>query len=315
MTRPADPTFLAPPGQVADWRRVLLCDVAAGTGLLEALPGTPEVLAERLELDAHALRVLLDALTVYQVVSGDADGTYVRGAEVPTDSTLAGLRHHARALRRWAAALEDRTRDRPISSATGPADPEAFHDALAVTARQAAPGVVDACLTRFPHARSVLDLGGLHGEYSLEFTRRGLAATMQDQPVMVEVARRRGRLEAAGVQLFAGSFFDTVPEGPFDLAFCSGITHTFDGDHNLALFGNLRRVLVPSGAGVAVVTFLRGRHPVSALFAVQMLLNANGGDTHTEAEYRQWLGDSGFTADPAVVDLPDQAARSVLFAS
>lgn len=194
MARPADPTFLAPPGQVADWRRVLLCDVAAGTGLLGALPGTPQVLAERLELDAHARRVLLDALAVYHVVvSGDADGTYVRGPEVPTDSELAGLRHHARALRRWAAAIEDRARDLPNPSAAGPADPEAFHDALAVTAREAAPGVVDACLTRFPPARSVLDLGGLHGEYSLEFTRRGLTASMQDQPVMVEVARRRGR--------------------------------------------------------------------------------------------------------------------------
>ena len=137
---------------------------------------------------------------------------------------------------------------------------------------------------------------------------------MQDQPAMIDVARRRGRLEAAGVELCAGSFFETVPEGPFDLAFCSGITHTFGPEQNRTLFGNLRPIVAPGG-GVAVVTFLRGRDPMSALFAVQMLLNNNGGDTHLEAEYRAWLAEAGFAVDEGVVDLPGQGARSVLFAT
>ena len=131
---------------------------------------------------------------------------------------------------------------------------------------------------------------------------------------MIDVARRRGRLEAAGVELFEGSFFETVPDGPFDLAFCSGITHTFDGEHNGMLFRNLRRI-VPAGGGVAVVTFLRGRSPMTSLFAVQMLVNDNGGDTHTEAEYREWLSEAGFAVDDTILDLPGQGARSVLFAT
>ena len=314
MTLPTDLSFLAAPGEAADWRTILLCDAAAATGVFDKLPGTPEDLATRTSLDPQALRVVLDALVTVGVLEAGAGGALSLGPGAPAPESMPSVRHHARALKRWATSIEPRLRGEPTRDPAGVADPEMFHDALAANARKAAPELVDACLQRFPDAGSVLDLGGLHGEYSLEFTRRGLRATMQDMPVMVDVARRRGRLAAAGVELFEGSFFEKVPDGPFDLAYCSGITHTFDGDHNLMLFRNLRRVVAPGG-GVAVVTFLRGRNPMNALFAIQMLVNDNGGDTHTEVEYRAWLTEAGFAVDEAVLDLPGQGARSVLFAT
>jgi len=313
MTAPTDLTFLAPPGEVADWRMILLCDAAIATGLFDKLPGTVDELAGRTGLRPDSLRVLLDALAGLGVLEAGAHGNFDVGAAAPEPAAMASVRHHARALRRWATAVEPVLRGE-APEGSGITDPETFHDALARNAQKSAPALVDLCLQRFPKARTVLDLGGLHGEYSLEFTRRGLKATMQDMPAMIEVARRRGRLEAAGVDLFEGSFFEAVPDGPFDLAYCSGITHTFDGEHNLMLFKNLRRV-VAAGGGVAVVTFLRGRSPVTALFAVQMMVNDNGGDTHTEAEYRAWLTEAGFTVDDTVLDLPGQEARSVLFAT
>jgi SAM-dependent methyltransferase len=313
MSAPNDLTFLAPPGQVADWRMILLCDAAIATGLFDKLPGTVDDLAGRTGLRPDALRVVLDALVTLGVLESDGGDAYTLGPSAPETAALPSVRHHARALRRWATTIEPvlRGEETPSSSIT---DPEMFHDALARNAQKVAPELVDVCLKRFPDAKSVLDLGGLHGEYSLEFTRRGVKATMQDMPAMIDVARRRGRLAAADVTLYEGSFFETVPDGPFDLAYCSGITHTFDGEHNLMLFKNLRRVVAPGG-GVAVVTFLRGRDPLTALFAVQMLVNDNGGDTHTEAEYRAWLTEAGFTVDEAVLDLPGQGARSVLFAT
>lgn len=314
MSLPTDLTFLAPPGEAADWRTIVLCDAAASTGVFDKLPGTAEELATRTGLDPEALRVVLDALVTLGVLEAGADGNLSLGPDAPEPSAMPRVRHHARALKRWATAIEPRLRGESTRDPAGVADPEMFHDALAANARRGAPEIVDACLQRFPDARRVLDLGGLHGEYSLEFTRRGLRATMQDMPAMVDVARRRGRLEAAGVELFEGSFFENVPDGPFDLAYCSGITHTFDGDHNLMLFRNLRKVVAPGG-GVAVVTFLRGRNPINALFAVQMLVNDNGGDTHTEEEYRSWLTEAGFTVDDEVLDLPEQGSRSVLFAT
>ena len=313
MAPPSDLTFLAPPGAVADWRMVLLCDAAIATGIFDKLPGTAEEVAGRAGLTPEALRVVLEALATLEVVQKGEDGSFSLGPAAPEPAAMPSLRHHARAMRRWASSIEPQLRGQATAS-SDITDPEMFHDALSRNAQKVAPEVVDAVLQRFPDARSVLDLGGLHGEYSLEFTRRGLKATMQDQPAMIDVARRRGRLEPAGVDLYEGSFFETVPGGPFDLAFCSGITHTFGPEQNLTLFRNLRPVVAPGG-GVAVVTFLRGRDPMSALFAVQMLLNDNGGDTHTEEEYRAWLSEAGFAIDEGVVDLPGQGARSVLFAT
>lgn len=313
MQQPVDPTFLAPPGQVVDWRMVVLFDAVTGAGALDALPGTADDLAGQLGLDAHGLRVALDALAVWGIVVRDGDGRYATGPELPGAEDAARLRHHARAIRRWSTSVDTRLRGTADEARPGMPDPELFIDALAAGARQSAPGVVDVCLSRFPAARSVIDLGGGHGEYSLEFARRGLQVTLQDLPVMVDIVRRRGRLTEAGVELVAGSFFDNVPPGPFDLAFCTGITHTFDGEHNRDLFRRLRDVVAPAG-GVAVVTFLRHRHPLADVFAVQMLTNANGGDSHSEEEYRDWLTTAGFRVDGEVADLPDRP-QSVLFAT
>ncbi len=312
MPAPADPSFMASPGEVLDWRMVVLVDAVAGCGALDALPGTADELAGRLSLDPHGLRVALDALVAWGVVARDGD-RYDRGAEVPASEVVPGLRHHARAIRAWSASLDARLRGTPPDPREGMADPELFIDALGRQARATAPALVDACLARFPDARTVLDLGGGHGEYSLEFARRGLKATMQDLPVMVDVVARRGRLAGAGVELVAGSFFESVPEGPFDLAFCTGITHTFDGEHNRALYRRLRPV-VPASGGIAVTTFFRHRDPLADVFAVQMLVNANGGDSHAEEDYRAWLAEAGFTPDETLVGAPGRP-QATLFAA
>ena len=313
MAEATESSFMAHPGAVADWRMVVLVDVAAGSGVLAALPGTADDLAGRLDLDPHAVRVVLDALGAWAVVARDGEARYTLGPDAPDTGTVAQLRHHARAVRGWSGSLDKQLHGEPVEARPGMPDPELFIDALAVGGRASAPGIVDICLKRFPGARSVIDLGGGHGEYSLEFARRGLQVTMQDLPVMIDVVRRRGRLAEAGVELVAGSFFNGVPPGPFHLAFCAGITHTFDGSRNEMLFRNLRPA-VASGGGVAVVTFLRHRHPMADVFAVQMLTNASGGDTHTEDEYRAWLGGAGFTADEAPLDV-DGRPQSVLFAT
>jgi hypothetical protein len=66
--------------------------------------------------------------------------------------------------------------------------------------------------------------------------------------------------------------------------------------------------------GVAIVTFLRHRNPLADVFAVQMLVNANGGDTHGEEEYREWLTAEGYRVDDVPVDVPNRA-QSILFAT
>lgn len=182
--------------------------------------------------------------------------------------------------------------------------------ALAAYARPAADDVVDACLTRFPDARTVLDLGGGHGEHALAFAARGLQVTMQDRAPMIDLARGSGRLEKAGVVLFEADFFESLPEACFDLVFSSAVSETYDRRRNEELHSRLRAATGPAG-GIALLVFMRGRNDVSPVFAVQMMSVGRGGDTYGESDYRGWLEGAGF-AEVEVVDVPGRSQSLVL---
>jgi len=311
MTSP-DLSFLAPARDVSDWRMVLLVAAATDAGVLGALPGSPAELAGRLGLDEHAVMVILEALAQFGVVQAEADGTFAAGPSAPGTDAAATLYHHARSLRQWAQALDGRLRGEPVESQGPQHDPERWIDSLAVHGRHSAPTSIEACLSRLPAAKTVLDLGGGHGEYALELARRGLRVTMQDRSVIIDIAQRRGVLEAAGIELFAGDFFETIAAGPFDVVFCSGVTNTFSSERNLDLYQRVRSCLAPDG-WLVIQTSMRDRQPASALFGVQMLVVGNGGDAHPEHLYRQWLAAAGF-GPTDVIDIED-GRRTLLFAA
>jgi len=307
-----DFSFLGAPGHLDDWRKVLLYDAAAASGILAALPVDATEVADLLDLDGHGARVVLDALVVWQVVEW-RDGRYELGPGAPTDAEAAVIRHHARSIRRWSSDIHDRLHGRPREEPPGgPMDLELWLDALAANARTLAGPVADGCLGRLPEAHSVLDLGGGHGEYALEFARRGLQATMQDRPRVIDVAERRGELAAAGIELFAGDFFQRLPDRQFDIVLCAGFTHTYGHERNQELFQRVKPLISPEG-GLGIVTFLRGHDPMVAVFAVQMLLAASGADTHSQEEYERWLHQAGFSS-PEVMDIGERP-QSLLLAS
>lgn len=291
-------SFLAPPGETLDWRMAVLYNAAVETGLLDGLPASPASLALELGLDEQAVRVVLEAMVAWNVIEAAPDHSFALGPGAPEPDAGAILCHHARTIRLWSSHLDDRLRGVPHVP-RGPRRLERMLKALAVNGRESAPAAVDACLQRAPTAGRVLDLGGGHGEYALEFARRGLQATVQDQPEVIEIARRQGHLVEAGVTLFAGDFFKALPDERFDLVFCAGVTYTFDGGRNVAVYRRARSVLAPGGA-LAVHTFLRGTDPLAAVFAVQMLAGGSGGDTHGEEDHRRWLAEAGYRDVAAV---------------
>ena len=161
---------------------VLAYEASVEAGILAALPGRPAELAARLGLDEGALRTLLEALAVWGLVEKDDRGRYSSGPGAPSPEDDAVLRQHAAVIRRWATLLADRLQERTATSdeLPGRARPDLWLHFLAANARRLAPAVLDACIRRFPRLERVLDLGGGHGEYSLELVRRGIQPVMQD---------------------------------------------------------------------------------------------------------------------------------------
>lgn len=290
-----DLSFLAPSSQLADWRFVLAYEAASEAGALDAIPASLDQVATRCALDPDGLRPVLGVLAAWHVLEVDGAGVYAAGPKLPSTLDDAILRRHGSTIRRWSAMLAPRLRDRPAEPApaeipvmAGTTEP----NLLAINARRLTREIVDACLDGTPRVRRALDLGGGHGEHALELTRRGVSTVLQDLPPVLAAADADGRLSTAGIDLFDGDLRTTLPEGPFDLVLCSTVTNMFDPAVNADLFRRLRAVLAPEGT-LAIVSYLRGRDEVAAVFGLQMLAWTDGGDAHSLDDYRRWLDDAG----------------------
>lgn len=294
-------TYLGPPWANLDWRAVLLYDAAVRSGLTAALPATAAAAAETCGADAGTVRIVLDALGALGLVTVDAQQCFHRRVE-PDAETAATLTQHARAIRRWSEGLpvalgvteEDPTRPQPGQTLP----------ALAGRARAHAAWLADTVRARTTTPRRMLDLGGGHGEHARAFAARGLDTVLQDTPETVAWLAETGRLDDAGVGLHAGDFLVDLAPGPFDVVLLAGIVHIYAGEAIAELLTRVAECM-PSGGVIAVSTMLRRRNTIAPLFAVQMTLGGQQGDTHGEGELIGWLEAAGFTA-VELTDVPDR---------
>lgn len=306
----ANSSFLASPDEIFDWRRVILTAAAIRHDVFDGIPGTEQQIAKRAGLDAHAIRVLLDALTVWEVIDREGE-IYSAGAEFPSPEDQVVLQQHALFMQRWGGQLDDRMANRLLDHhpPRTTAALESWLSALAVNARAEAPKLMDRCLSYFEGITSVLDIAGGHGEYGIDADRRGCAVTLLDVPEVIDVVAGWPSIAESQVRLLGADVYDAETGEQFDLVLVFGFTHTQPADRLGVLFERVAEMTAPGG-GVAIHTFLRDSGPVPALFAVQMLLTGRGGDTHRLEDYTKWLTDAGFE-QPQVDDLD---GRSLLLA-
>lgn len=163
--------------------------------------------------------------------------------------------------------------------------------------------VVRAAVTETQHVHPrpdrVLDVGGSIGRFAREFAHRGSDVTLLDSPPVIDIVRPY--LEDTDVELLAGDALDSLPAG-FDVAFCGRLTVSFSPAENQQVFENLYDAVEPGGT-VACMEFVRDRSATGPLFGAHMLAMSGTGNTHTAAQYREWLTDAGFI-HPAVRDIP-----------
>jgi SAM-dependent methyltransferase len=305
-------SFLAPLGEIADWRLVLAYDAAVGAGVFDALPASLAELATSLDLEPSSLRAVLDQLAVAHIVTNDDLGRFAPGPAAPSWPVDAMLVRHAAIIRRWADLLPARLRQRDGCDHIEPAaqDPHVGLALLAIHQANQVPTVIDRCLERFPHARRALDVGGGHGAHARELARRGVSTVLQDLPPVIDTLRTRGTLDGADVELVAGDARTTTPDGPFDLVLCSALTNMFDDATNQDLLRRLHAATADHG-GIAIATYLRDRTPVAASFALQMLVWTDGGDAHNTDQHLRWLATAGYR-EPHAEDLQDPPQTLIL---
>jgi ubiquinone/menaquinone biosynthesis C-methylase UbiE len=132
----------------------------------------------------------------------------------------------------------------------------------------------------------------------MEFAKRGINTNLFDTPEAIKIAKKvskNGFLE--NIHFVGGDFFsDDVGDG-YDLVFISQIFHSYNEKKNLVLLKKCNKAMTTNGRIVIQDFFIDDRrtHPVqSALFAVNMLVNTDGGRCYSPGEIKKWLIKTGF---------------------
>jgi len=277
--------------------------------LLSETPLSAREVSDRINGDAKALAMLLDAVAATGLLRKKDNRYFCEpdAAEYLTDdspATVLPMVLHASSLwTRWtrltSLAEGTPTPTPSLDFSRNEKELEAFigamHSIGEPMARQIAADINPG------GARSLLDVGGGSGTYTMAFLRAvpELKATIFDMPSVIEMARTR--LADAGLlyraRFVGGNFYHDELPGGHDLALLSAIIHSNSPEQNLDLYKKIFRALDPGGRLLIrdhVMDPDRVRPRDGAIFAINMLVGTLGGGTYTYDEIASDLADAGF---------------------
>ena len=276
--------------------------------ILHGKPATARQLAGRLRLQPRGATRLLDCLVTLGVLEKRSGSYSLTSSGEPLSShhpdTILPMVLHLNSLWvTWSGLTETvkkgKNPRRAVIRERDTKSLKAFIGAMHVVGRSLAAEIASS----FEAGRfcRLLDIGGGSGTYTIAFLKRDpkMTAVIFDLKRVIPMARER--LKAEGllkrVGLAAGDFYRDELPGGCDLALLSAIIHQNSPAENLALFRKVRRALEPGGAILIrdhIMDESRTKPPAGALFALNMLVNTDGGDTYTFAEVRKGLERAGF---------------------
>ncbi len=175
----------------------------------------------------------------------------------------------------------------------------AFIAAMHRNAVDRAPQILQAVGTE--GVKRMLDVGGGSGAYSIAFAKtiEGLQAELLDLETVIPIAQ--SHIEKAGVgsrvKTRAGDLrTDKLGQG-FNLVLVSAICHMLGVYENRDLLKRCHQALAPQGR-VVIQDFILDADKTSpktgALFALNMLVVTESGNSYSEDEYAAWLREAGF---------------------
>jgi len=153
---------------------------------------------------------------------------------------------------------------------------------------------------RLSGVKRLLDLGGGPGTYAMAFARKNIEVTLLDLPETLKISKRL--ISAAGlgskIKLLPGDFAKTCLGNNYDMVFISQILHAYDDRACMSLLKKSFASLKPGGRVVVQEFYLdktKTKPPQGAIFAINMLVNTEGGRTYPPSEISSWMKKAGFT--------------------
>jgi predicted O-methyltransferase YrrM len=263
--------------------------------------------ARALGTDVRATEMLLNALVSLGLVekrcgifrnTAEAAQHFTRSS--PDDVRMA-MMHTVHLWETWSTLTECVRAGTAVGARSGGCGEDwtgAFIAAMHANASRRARAVVEA-VDASPVLR-MLDIGGGSGAYSIAFAQANpaLLAEILDLGEVAPIARRH--IAEAGVAdrvaVREGDLRTSDFGGGFDLALISAICHMLSADENRELLGKSCAAL-GAGGRVVVSDFVldpdRAGPRQAAMFALNMLVGTQSGNTYTEEEYAFWMRAAG----------------------
>ncbi|MCP4756426.1 MAG: methyltransferase domain-containing protein [Proteobacteria bacterium] len=281
--------------------------------LFTALDGGAQTSAEvagKMDTDPRATDRLMNALCSLGLID-KADGLFVntdfasRCLVKDKEEYVAGLSHINNLWDTWSGLTGAIIRNESKSEQVKKRKEENWYDSFIAAMHNRAETGAPAAVAQLDMtgAKRVLDVGGGSGAFSIQFVKQneGLSATVYDLPHVVEMAKRY--VAEAGVSDrvgFTGGDYtkDSEIGSGYDLAFLSAIIHSNSPETNRDLIDKCYRALTPGGR-IVVQDFImdddRTTPMFGAIFALNMLVGTQHGDTFTETEIAEWMTSAGFS--------------------
>jgi ubiquinone/menaquinone biosynthesis C-methylase UbiE len=287
--------------------------------VLEEGPKTVEEVSSETRASARGLRALMNALVGFEFLSKEGE----RYALTPESSAFlvsskpafhGGLFHHVstQLLPNWMELSEIVRTGKP---ARQPADNAAFFrdfvEALFPMGYAAAQALAGALRIREAAGPvNVLDIGAGSGVWSIVLAQQSpeVRVTAVDWPEVIPVTRRVAERHGVGdrFRYVEGSMQEMDLGSGYQVAILGHILHGEGRERSQALLRRVAQALAPGGT-LAVAEWIpneeRTGPPGPLIFAVNMLVNTEHGDTFTFGEMSRWLHEAGFE-NPRLLEAP-----------
>jgi len=309
----------------------LIIEAALHHGVFDLLDGgskTVEEVATRSGASVRGLRAVMNALAGLQLLTKDAAGRF--GLTADSAAFLVGgkpgflggvIRHTSTQLvPKWLALSKVVRTGKPTASVNrekaGAAFFHNFVEDIFPMSYPSAQRLAEALeIAEAKRPVSVLDLAAGSGVWGITLARKSprVTVTAVDWPGVVDVTRKvAARLGVAGRFSFVAGDLASADFGRgHDIATLGHILHSEGEKRGRALLKKTFEALAPGGT-IAIAEFLvddgRTGPPVSLMFAVNMLVNTDEGDTWSFGEIAGWLRHAGFR-DPRTIDAPGPSPR------
>ncbi len=163
-------------------------------------------------------------------------------------------------------------------------------------------GKILAMMIDISNVKNMLDVGGGSAAFSMEIVKKNpsISAVVLDLPYVIPLTKKY--VSGAGLldkfNFIEGDYLTTELKDNYDLILLSAIVHINNYDQNKMLVKKCADALNKYGMIIIndfVMNEDRTQPRQSALFALNMLVGTENGDTYTEKEMREWFESAGLS--------------------